>query len=466
MSRRVCLVLFVAAGLMASSCAGDESVEPGGGSDDEVDVPALIGIERNVADGARRVDTTIDPDELEPPPPPRSTIGDLPIPCGPSKETPAQGDTPGLTAESITIGTGNDRGGLYTALSGRGIPDTIRVLADRCNALGGINGRVVVVDEHDAAVLEVVERMQVACESNFALVGHGYLLDTVGDVARVECGLPAFPAWTTMRPGAEALVVAAVPSQPDHMVLDGLALAVFAAGEDGARIGVVVPATDGGLDAAARIQAAIVGAQLDIEAFVFEYPIDRPADWGAIVASASSAGVGVVWVEGSCGSTLVPLMEAAGAIGWRPAVAGDSDLYDPYCSSVNATLVDGTILTMDVFPAEDRGSVAAVDEHVQLLRAAGIDPTADALRAASAFWLWASAMADCAEPLTRECVVANAEAVDEWTAGGLHPATDPGSWADAGCFAMVSVVNGAFERVVEGSQGEMDCEPDVWVELG
>ena len=64
------------------------------------------------------------------------------------------------------------------------------------------------------------------------------------------------------------------------------------------------------------------------------------------------------------------------------------------------------------------------------------------------------------------CVVANAEAVDEWTAGGLHPATDPGSWVDAGCFAMVSVVNGAFERVVEGSQGEMDCEPDVWVELG
>ena len=101
MSRRVCLVLFVAAGLVASSCAGDESVEPGGGSDDEVDVPALIGIERNVANGARRVDTTIDPDELEPPPPPRSTIGELPIPCGPSKETPLHGDTPGLTADSI-----------------------------------------------------------------------------------------------------------------------------------------------------------------------------------------------------------------------------------------------------------------------------------------------------------------------------------------------------------------------------
>jgi hypothetical protein len=147
-------------------------------------------------------------------------------------------------------------------------------------------------------------------------------------------------------------------------------------------------------------------------------------------------------------------------------VVGGSNLYDPYCSSTHPGLVEGTILTMGLFPAEDREAVVAVDEHVQLLRAAGIDPTADVLRAASAFWLWASAVADCAEPLTRDCVVANAEAVDEWTAGGLHLATDPGSWADSGCFIMVSVVDGAYERVMRTSPGEMNCDPDVWVDVG
>ncbi len=68
------------------------------------------------------------------------------------------------------------------------------------------------------------------------------------------------------------------------------------------------------------VQAAIAGSDLDLEVSVYEYPIDRRADWDAIVASAMSVGIGVLWVEGSCESTLVPLLEAADARAWRPMV--------------------------------------------------------------------------------------------------------------------------------------------------
>lgn len=466
MTHRISAAILVAVAFATSACAGRGPADAAGASGTTDDPPALMGVERNLSDGARRVDTVIDPAELNPPLPPRPKIGDLTIPCGPAVERLLEGHTPGLTDHSIAIGTGNDRGGLYTAGSGRGIPDTIRVLADRCNALGGINGRVIEVVERDAAVSEIESQVRSSCQEDFALVGHGYLLDTTADPIRAECGLPSFPAWTTMRPAADAPTVVAVPSQPGQIVLDGLVIAAFAAGSAGAQAAVVVPATAGGRDAAARLETALVRAGLDIELTAYEYPLDRPADWKSISNAASEAGVGVLWVEGSCGSTLVPLMEAAQSVGWEPTVTGSPTLYDTPCASEYPELVEGTLVALPIHPAEDRSSVEAVDAHVQLLHSAGIEPTADALLAASAFWLWATSTADCAEPLTRECVVANAASVDRWTAGGLHAATGPGDAAASGCIVLVTAVAGVFERLTVGAEGTMNCGPDLLVEVG
>jgi ABC-type branched-subunit amino acid transport system substrate-binding protein len=465
MSHRVAAALLSVFAFLATSCGGTPHSGDAEAVADAVEIPALFGVERNLDDGARRVDTTIDPDQLEPPLPPEPKIGDLTIPCGPASQVLSNGVTPGVTIDSITIGTGSDRGGLYSFGSGTEIPDTVRALADRCNALGGVNGRRIEVIEHDAAVVEIEDQIRAACESDFALVGHGYLLDDSVEPLRAACGIPAFPAWTTTRPDGDSRLIAAIPSQPEQVVLDGLALAVSAAAEAGSRVGVVVPATTGGRDAAARLQAAVLAAGMDVETSVFEYGIDRPPGWEAIVGSARAEAIGVLWVEGSCDSTLVPLLEAARAAGWDPEVVGPSGLYDPQCVSLNPDAVSGVLLTLAVHPIEERDEVEAVDAHVQLLRAAGIAPTADALRAASAFWLWASAASECSEPLTRACVVAAAEAVNDWTAGGLHPPTDPGSWTDSGCFVLVSAVDGAFQRM-SGSPGDMNCDPDVRVQIG
>ena len=465
MRYRVPLALVVVLGTVASACGGDNRREDRAEADEEP--PALVGVQRRTDDGARRVDMTIDPGELEPPLPPQPKIGELTIPCGPASEALWDGiGVPGLTAGSITIGTGNDRGGLHTSGFGRGIPDTVRVLADRCNALGGINGRVVEVNEHDAAVVEAADLMTAACGTEFALVGHGYLLDTVSDPGRIECGLPSFPAWTTTRPAPDSLTVTAIPSQPDQMSLDVLALAVSAAGELGRTVGVVVPATDGGRDAAARLQTAVDRSDLEVQLLVWEYAVAREADWSTITEEAVAAGVGVLWVEGSCESTLIPLLEAARARGWRPAVAGGTGLYDPYCAAVNALLVDGVLVSMALHPIEDRESVRAVDEHVQILRAAGVAPTADSLLAASAFWLWATATSRCDEPLTRDCVVQNATEIERWTAGGLHPGTTPAAGLGSGCIVIVSIIGGAFERLAPVRSGSMDCSPDLMIEIG
>ena len=111
-------------------------------------------------------------------------------------------------------------------------------------------------------------------------------------------------------------------------------------------------------------------------------------------------------------------------------------------------------------PVSDREEIDAVDEHVQLLRAAGIAPTGDALRAASSFWLFATAASRCGEPLTRQCVLAEASLVDDWTAGGLHPPTDPGTPGGEQCLVLVGAVAGEFERLMPVQPGTMDCGPE------
>ena len=48
------------------------------------------------------------------------------------------------------------------------------------------------------------------------------------------------------------------------------------------------------------------------------------------------------------------------------------------------------------------------------------------MQTASAFMLWATAAKACGSDLTRECVLNEADGIDEWTGGGLHVPSDPG----------------------------------------
>ena len=69
------------------------------------------------------------PPPTDPPEVPRPLIGDLEIPCGLVEEAGLAG-VPGVGPEAITIGTGNDRGGLATFDAGRGLSEAVAALAE------------------------------------------------------------------------------------------------------------------------------------------------------------------------------------------------------------------------------------------------------------------------------------------------------------------------------------------------
>ena len=124
---------------------------------------------------------------------PPAKFGTLASPCGPGTASGATDQ--GVTDKTITIGYGDDAG--YAGDPGvTEMSDAVKAFMKWCNDQGGILGRQVVGQYEDAAVFNVVSKVQALCQSAFMLVGEGWALDEGAEEQRVGCNLVAVPAYT------------------------------------------------------------------------------------------------------------------------------------------------------------------------------------------------------------------------------------------------------------------------------
>ena len=80
------------------------------------------------------------------------------------------------------------------------------------------------------------------------------------------------------------------------------------------------------------------------------------------------------------------------------------------------------------------------------------------MQTASAFMLWATAAKACGSDLTRECVLNEADGIDEWTGGGLHVPSDPGVNETPPCGLVMELVNDTYQRVFPEELGTYACD--------
>ena len=83
-----------------------------------------------------------------------ATFGTLDTPCGPAEGANAAAGDQGVTADSVTIGYGDDAG--YPSAPGfnHEMSDAVKALISWCNDQGGVNGRTVVGEYYDAKITE------------------------------------------------------------------------------------------------------------------------------------------------------------------------------------------------------------------------------------------------------------------------------------------------------------------------
>jgi ABC-type branched-subunit amino acid transport system substrate-binding protein len=201
---------------------------------------------------------------------------------------------------------------------------------------------------------------------------------------------------------------------------------------------------------------AVMDAEGVENAGVFTYPVTGLADWTPLAQQVIATGAKSMHYVGeptNFGALVKTLREQ----GWDGYPVVETNMYDQiFIDSGGAAATEGTIIRSSFHPFEEADRWPAVQQYMDIVNdnVDGAKTAVLGMQSFSAWLLFATAAKACGESnegeLTRACVLEAADAVDGWTAGGMHAPTDPGpeGGPPAECAMLIEVNgDGEFERL-------------------
>jgi hypothetical protein len=346
-------------------------------------------------------------------------FGDLTNVCHP-------GSAAGATDQGVT--SGQIMAGVLTDVGFTKDPDVVNaahVFTSWCNAAGGIDGRKLVADIHDAKLLDVVQAMTAACGSDFTLAGGSAGLDGLAVSTRVKCLLPDFDAQVVMpQNDGSGLQVYPISWPHDYSPYTGYyqwLLKEYPG--SGSAVGIlagasVITATDDGIiDETLKAEGATTVDQIS-------FPAAGVADWTPYAESIKDKGLkGLVYFGAPQGLAALEqvLTDMNYKLDWI-----DTDV-DGYGAAGKSLSFQHNYADLPgVYPAEKAAGNPATEEVVKLFAQyePGQPVTEQVLQAFSAWLIFAESAETCGSDLTRACVYEAALKQTAWTGGGLTAPVD------------------------------------------
>jgi ABC-type branched-subunit amino acid transport system substrate-binding protein len=433
--------------------------------------------DRGEDDGAVDDTTTTEPTDDSPEDPGSDgpgpgDFGSLTEVCGPQEEggeVPDAGpeETQGITADSIEIGTVADPG--FTGRLGlnQEIFDAAEAFVEWCNAAGGINGKELVLNLHDAAISNYQPVVEQACASDFALVGAGAVQDNLWPDVGAACGLIDIAGFS-VTPQKSGVVgqdlialrsVQAIPNPGDRYPVGAIKLldeefpdAVDATGFLYADFQSIFAAYQKARDGAEAIGHTVVEAGT--------YALLGESNWQAIAVRLQNAGVEHFSFVGE-GENLALLQRAMVEIDYRPTVTiQETNFYDAEYLAAASEAAEGTFIRTAIWPFEEADANPATQQYLDIVEAVDGKVAILGVQSMSAWLLFAQAVKECdvANDLTRSCVLETAASVSEWDGGGLHAPTSPTTNEGSACVIVLRVEGGEFVR--HAPDEDYHCDPD------
>ncbi|MCZ4549225.1 ABC transporter substrate-binding protein [Gordonia rubripertincta] len=364
-----------------------------------------------------------------------SGFGDIPVACqGGSMSTEP---TQGVSADEIRVGVFSDVG--FNKNSE--FVDAAEVFTSWCNDLGGINGRKVVANIRDSKLTETRKQMMAACGEDFALVGGGSALDGLGVKERVNCLLPSLPAQVAQLTSAGSdLEISADPSQvPGYDPFFGFRqwLMTDAYPESAKAVGII-----NGDSPVTKIlgEQAVESTEAAGGTFVYNdlYPAMGVSDWTPYAQTMKSKGVKGLIFYGEFGQ-LAKLESVLTGMDYKlDWIDANNNAYGQQFAELAGTSAGYQHNYVDLGGNLPLSSGAAPMKQLTTLwekYAPGKQLTLPAVRAMSAWLLFATSAAACGDDLTRTCLYDTAKAQSAWTGGGLHaPVNLTQPTPPSGCF--------------------------------
>jgi hypothetical protein len=393
-------------------------------------------------------------------------FGDLASPCGKGSATGVTDQ--GVTDTAITIGYGDDAG--FTASPGldHEVTDAMKAMVKWCNEQGGILGRTIDGRYYDAKVTEVANAMTEACTTVFMLVGEGWSLDSVGEQKRVECGLPAVPAFAVSPAFAHGPgMVQAVPNPVDFVSTQNAAAVAEAFPDKITKTAVMFGNYPSTIVTKDKVLASYPAFGFEFLPCPQAYNIAGEADYKPFVQKLKDCGAEVVYFTGAPYPYFENFLDAAAQVAYHPIYMTDANFYDASFAKWNKDGLADDVYVRETFPALDQADkVPAIKDFIDIVQGNGGDVSQLGESAASSFLLWATAAKACGSTLTRACMATKLAAVHHWTGGGLHAETDPASNKPPACGLTLKLEGTKFVQFAPKEAGTLDCSPKFLQQVG
>jgi len=385
-------------------------------------------------------------------------FGTLPSPCGPGTASGATDQ--GVTDKTITIGYGDDAG--YAGDPGvTEMSDAVKAFMKWCNDQGGIDGRQVTGEYEDAAVFNVVSKVQDLCKSAFMLVGEGWALDEGAEQVRVGCNLVAVPAYTAGVDIANGPMMFQPAPNPDDYFS---AASLFQAAQLWPAQVKAADALHTTLSASevsiAKVVQAGAGAGFTWLNCGVKVNFLGEADYTPFAQRFKSCGAQLVFSNQPPGPLTYNFITAMDRLGYHPIILGEADVYGPAMAQWNTAGLGDNVYVRQAFqPLENASVVPAVQQYLSIVKASGGKVGQLGEQAASAFLLWATAAKSCGSDLTRQCMINTLAKIHQWDGGGLQAVADPGANIPPSCGMLVKLTGTSWAQYYPKTQGQMDCNP-------
>ncbi len=449
MRTRVLAVFMATIALVAASCGSDRA-------EDAVDDPsATTTTAADEATGGGAGD-----------------FGTLEAVCGPNEGGGALADAgadelQGITEDTIEVGTVADPGFVGRQGLNQEIFDAASAFVEWCNAAGGINGKQLQLNLHDAALTNYQPVVEQACGTDFALVGAGAVQDNLWPTVGAACGLIDIAGFSVTpekagEAGADPIArrsVQAIPNAIDKLSLGALRLIEDEFPDAGQRTGYVYADFQTLVVTYERYRSGYEqGGNVTVATQI--YSIGGESNWQPFAIALRDADVQFLSFVGE-GENLAKLQRAMKEIGYSPAVTlQETNFYDAEYLAAAGDAAEGTFIRTGLTPFEEAEPGSATQLYLDNVAAISGKVAVLGAQSTSAWLLFATAAKECdlADNLTRSCVLETAADVRDWEGGGLHAPTDPGDNSLSPCVAVLRVEDGAFVRYAPESG--FACEPD------
>ena len=395
-----------------------------------------------------------------------ATFGSLKSPCGKGTAKIKEGEG-GKGTDKVYVGVANDRGSQIRPGLNKELWDASQSFAAWCNEQGGIAGLPIELQDLDGQLFQVEAAMSKACTDDFAMVGGAFTQDNLEFTGKEgsdfhKCKLIDVPAFAvSVEKSLSNGQVQPLPNPPNKKSTQWIQdfqkkfpkeskknVVVYG---DLPSLGVVKKQYDAAVQEVGGIE------QLP----ALSYPVTGLTDWTPLAQKVIDSGAtSLYWIgEPTNASNMFAKLREQG---WKGVILNETNIYDPIVFSAGNAAAEGILVRMAFPPFEEASKWPAIQQYVDNLKKYVPDgkQAALGLQSTSAWLLFATAANECAQKndnvIDRTCVLQQAKAQKDWTAGGMHVPTSPGSGEPPECGMLLIAKDGSFKRFTPEIGGTED----------